>query len=138
MKDIYRKTATAEEVKQEAIERMKLLKLNKQIINEFEKLDKIYVSEIKGNLQKANDEQLEMVKEYEEKKQVRIYHIIHQKTESKDISFFLYVDPNSKEWKAEKRDIELGYECALCFKQTKEIRELGIKVKDGKVNTIVV
>lgn len=126
-----------DKVKQEALERMKILKLNKKVIDEFKTQDIIYVSEIQGDLQKANNEQMLMVKEYEQKKQVKIYHIIHQKTESKDISIFLYVDINSKEWKAEKRDMELGYDCALCFRQIKEIRELGIKVKEGKVNTIV-
>lgn len=120
----------------EAVERMKILKLDKQVISDFETQDIIYVSNIKGKLQKADDEQMELVKQFEEDKQIKIYHIIHQKTSSKDIVYFQYVSNNQNQWKLEKRDLDLGFDGVLCYKITKEIREIGVKAKDGIIAII--
>ncbi len=124
-------------MKQEAIERMKILKLKQDVIENFSKQDIIYTSEIQGDLLKANDEQLQLIKQFELKKNVKIYHIIHQKTESRDILFFLYVSEKEQEWENEKRDLKLAFDCAIVLKKETEIKEIGIKIKDGKVNVVV-
>ena len=78
------------------------------------------------------------IKQYENSKNVKIYHVIKQKTESKDISIFLYVNSNSKNWENEKRDIKLGYDCAIVYTKEEQIREIGIVNKKGKIARIVI
>ena len=79
---------TKKELKQESIERMKLLKLKNEIIEDFTKEDIIYVSNIGGDLQRTDEEDINFIKQYEETRNVKIYHVIKQKTESKEISIF--------------------------------------------------
>ena len=129
---------TQKELKQEAIERMKLLKLKTEIIEAFIKEDTIYVSEIGEDLQKASEEDINFIKQYEKEKNTKIYHIIKQKTEMKDIVIFLFVDSISKDWENEKRDIELGYNCAIVYTKKKEIRGIGHIFTGGKITRIVV
>ena len=129
---------TKKELKQESIERMKLLKLKNEIIEDFTKEDIIYVSNIGGDLQRADEEDINFIKQYEETRNVKIYHVIKQKTESKEISIFLFVDTNCRCWRDEKRDIKLGYSCAIIYTKSKEIKEIGHTFEDGKINRIVV
>ncbi len=124
-------------MKQESIERMKILKLKQDVIEDFSKEDIIYISEVQGDLLKANDEQLQLIKQFELKKNVKVYHIIHQETESRDILFFLYVSEKEQDWKDERRDLTLGFDCVIVLKKETEIKEIGIKIKDGKVNVVV-
>lgn len=127
-----------DELKQECIERMKILKLDEHIIEKFIKENTIYLSDIGGKLEKVNTNELKYIKQYENSKNVKIYHVIKQKTESKDISIFLYVNSNSKNWENEKRDIKLGYDCAIVYTKEEQIREIGIVNKKGKIARIVI
>ena len=123
--------------KDEAIGRMKILKLDKKIIDEYSESETIYVSENQGQVVKANEEQMKILREYEEMRNVKIYHIIRVQTNCKDILYFLYVGNNNQNWNAEKRDNELGFAEALCYKKTKEFREIGLRIRNGKVNVVV-
>ena len=124
------------QMKLEAIERMKILKLNKQAINDFITNNTIYVSNIKGSLQKANEEQMKLVKQYEEERQIKIYHIVHHKTYSKDILYLQYVDNIREHWRVEKRDIDLGFDDVICYKISNELREIRFGTKEGIINFI--
>ena len=117
-----------DELKQECIERMKILKLDEHIIEKFIKENTIYLSDIGGKLEKVNTNELKYIKQYENSKNVKIYHVIKQKTESKD----------SKNWENEKRDIKLGYDCAIVYTKEEQIREIGIVNKKGKIARIVI
>lgn len=127
-----------DELKQECIERMKILKLDERIIEEFTKENTIYISNIGGKLEKVNTYELKYIKQYENSKNVIIFHVIKQKSESKDISIFLYVDSNSRDWKNEKRDIKLGYDCAIVYTKAKQIREIGIVPTKGKITRVII
>lgn len=123
-------------MKLEAIERIKILKLNKQVINDFIANDTIYVSNIKGSLQKANEEQMKLVKQYEEERQIKIYHIIHHKKYSKDSLYLQYVDNVKEHWKIEKRDIDLGFDDVICCRMSKELGEVKVETREGIINFI--
>lgn len=128
----------SEELKQECMERMRLLELNKQVVEDFKNNDIIYVSQIQGKLLKANDEQIKLIKELEQERNIKIYHIIYKKEESTEILCFQYVGNNKHEWVAEKSDIMLGYDGIVFYYIEKGTREIGVKVENGKILEIVI
>ena len=101
--------------KQEAIERMKMLKIYSQAIKEFEKENVINVSEHGGILFWLDDEQQEMVKRFEEKYNAVVYHVIHNYTEFGELYSLLYVSQHETEWDYDKDDIK--HNIMLCRKQ---------------------
>ena len=99
---------TRQEQKTEAIERMKMLKLHSNPIKEFEIEDVINLSEHGGMLYWLNDEQQKMVKDFEEKYNAVVYHVIHDYTEFGEMYSFLYVSDSPNEWEYDRDDLEHG------------------------------
>ena len=91
--------------KEEAIKRMKLMKLFPTIIEEFEKEDVVNMSENGGMLFWLNDKLKELVKEFEEKYNALVYHIIHNYTEFGELYSLFYVSKHKDEWDYDKDDI---------------------------------
>lgn len=126
-----------EKQKQEAIERMKMLKIYTQAIKEFEKENVINVSEHDGILFWLDDEQQEMVKKFEEKYNAVVYHVIHNYTEFGELYSLLYVSQHENEWDYDKDDIR--HNIALCYVVNKdeenfsEFGSIGIKPQYGGV-----
>ena len=123
--------------KQEAIERMKMLKIYSQAIKEFEKENVINVSEHGGILFWIDDEQQEMIKRFEEKYNAVVYHVIHNYTEFGELYSLLYVSQHEQEWDYDKDDIK--HDIALCYVVNKdeenfsEFGSIGIKPQFGCV-----
>lgn len=126
-----------EKQKQEAIERMKMLKIYSQTIKEFEKENVINVSEHGGILFWLDDEQQEMVKRFEEKYNAVVYHVIHNYTEFGELYSLLYVSQHENEWDYDKDDIK--HNIALCYVVNKdeenfsEFGSIGIRPQFGGV-----
>lgn len=127
---------TVEELKQEVIKRMKSLQLQDNVIENFEKENKIYVSEIKGGLVEANDEQMKILREFEKEKNIRIYHIIHLKGKGIDSLCFLYISNDKEKWQAERNEISRCIIEILYYKEIKDVREIGIVLKDGQISIV--
>lgn len=123
--------------KQEAIERMKMLKIYSQAIKEFEKENVINVSEHGGILFWLDDEQQEMVKRFEEKYNAIVYHVIHNYTEFGELYSLLYVSQHENEWDYDKDDIK--HNIVLCYVVNKdeenfsEFGSIGIRPQYGGV-----
>lgn len=123
--------------KQEAIERMKMLKIYSQAIKEFEKENVINVSEHGGILFWLDNEQQEMIKQFEEKYDAVVYHVIHNYTEFGELYSLLYVSQHENEWDYDKDDIK--HNIALCYVVNKdeenfsEFGSIGIKTQYGGV-----
>lgn len=103
---------TIEEKKQEAIERMKTLKLYPNVIKEFEKENIVNMSENGGFLYWLNDEQKEIVSAFEAEHDVLVYHVIHNFTQMGEMLTFLYVSDDEEEWEYDREDLKDGYACA--------------------------
>lgn len=123
--------------KQEAIERMKMLKIYSQAIKEFEKENVINVSEHGGILFWLDDEQQETIKRFEEKYNAVVYHVIHNYTEFGELYSLLYVSQHENEWDYDKDDIK--HNIALCYVVNKneenfsEFGSIGIRPQFGGV-----
>ena len=93
----------------EAIKRMKLLKLDKQCIEAFTK-GKVWESEGFGALYEVNDEEQKIIDKFEASHEgCLVYHMIHNKFEFGECYSILYVSKNKDEWQQDKEDIEDGY-----------------------------
>ena len=93
----------------EAIERMKLLKLDKGCINAFKK-GKVWESEGFGALYELRDKEQAIVDNFEkEHKDCLVYHMIHNVYEFGECYSILYVSPDKEEWESDKADITEGY-----------------------------
>lgn len=93
---------------QEAIERLKLLKLHPNVLNEYIKDNTVNVSE-HGILFWANKEQKEIIQQFEEKHNATVYHAIRSFTSIGEMLSLLYVSKYKSEWKRDKEDLKAGY-----------------------------
>lgn len=125
-----------EDLKQESIRRMKILKLDEKIINDFIEKDVIYVSKIQGEIEVANQNQISLVKEFEKEHKVKIYHIIQLVSKNRNILYFLYVNQKRKYWAQDRKDISLGYIETITVKNLRELRVIGAKIINGKVSVV--
>jgi len=99
---------TREEQKQEALQRMKILKLHENTIREFEKEDLVNLSESGGILYWLDDKQQEYVKKFEKEHNAVVYHCIHDYTEFGEMLAMLYVSDDKIEWGYDRDDLALG------------------------------
>lgn len=98
-----------EEKKIEAIKRMKAWGIFASIIKQFEKED--LVSESAPPLGACfwlNDEQLARVREFEEKNNALVYHVIHSYTNIGEMESYLFVSDYPEEWEMDRQDIGEG------------------------------
>ena len=93
----------------EAIERMKMLKLDNSCIEAFAK-GKVWESEGFGALYEVNDEEQKIINKFESNhKDCLVYHMIHNVYEFGECYSILYVSPDTDEWQRDKEDINEGY-----------------------------
>ena len=93
----------------EALLRMKNLKLHENVINEFKETGKINLSENGGILYWLNDEENNMVRQWEKETGNLVYHVIKNNMEFGLCYSFLYVSPYTDEWLNDDEDLKEGY-----------------------------
>lgn len=126
-----------EDLKQEAIRRMKILRLDTKIIKDYVEKNLIYVSEIRGEYEIANQEQLQLLQKLEVQNNIKIYHIIHLVSKNRNILYFLFITQKRKKWIQERKDISLGYLETIAVKNTRDLEIIGFKTKNGKVSVVI-
>ena len=93
------------EQKLEAIKRMKNLDIYTQAIKEFEKDNVLNKSESGGILFWLDENEKKMVKEFEEKYNATVYHLIHNYTEYGELYSFLFVSQYKDDWDYDNEDL---------------------------------
>lgn len=130
-----------ENIKNECIERLKILGLDSKIINDFEKEGKIYISVIDKAILEATQYNyvLNLIKSFEKDWDVKIYHIISVEEKMKDTIHILYVSKDESTWEAEKEDLKNGYAQAHTLKTVRTYMQnnIGISLADGKIIKVV-
>jgi hypothetical protein len=126
---------TRQEQKQEAIARMKMLKMHENPIREFEEEDRLNQSEHGGILYWLDEQQEQYVKVFEEKHKAVVYHVIHNYTDIGEMLSFLYVSDSPDEWKYDRDDLKQGYAYAYVMnlddEYCSEFGSIGIKPQFG-------
>lgn len=97
----------------EAVERMKLLELYPQVINEFEKEKLLYKSEFFGILYWLDEDEKKIVKDFEEKNHAVVYHIVKSLTPCGTMLSIFYVSDDESEWTLDKEGMGNGVQ--LCY-----------------------
>ena len=101
-----------EELKQEALKRMKLIKLSPQCIKAFETRNKVWTSE-RGMLYEDDDVQ-KLVEAFEkDHRGYLVYHVDHTAFEFGNCYSFFIVSPYKEDWQMETDDLKDGY--AFCY-----------------------
>ena len=99
--------------KQEALNRMKMLHLMKEVIDDFEKNDKVYYSERQNSFFNAtlywldnHQEWAQQVKEFETRTGCLVYHCQLTYTEFGKLLSLFYVDKDEENWEQDRKDIQ--------------------------------
>lgn len=107
---IYKKEASLEEMKQEAISRMELLKLDTQTIQDFERDGSVSLSQQIGDqvfLQPSDGEISERIKRFEQEYDGLVYHVLWADSPMVGECWsLLFVSPTSSDWNGERKYIE--------------------------------
>lgn len=131
-----------EELKQECIKRLKILKLDFKIINEFKDNDKVYVSKIKDGATEVifDNDIIDLIKMFEEKQTIKIYHVIVDE----DNIYMLSVHTNKEIWKEEKADLKKGFTAIVSCDIIHEgivsftATEAGIEINNGRIERVII
>ena len=109
-----------EKQKAEALKRMSILKIMKEVRDDFKENNRVYYSERQNALFNAvlywldnNEEWEEMVKKFEKKHHYLVYHCQLTHLPFGDCLSLLYVSDDEEQWENDKEDLKNGY--AYCF-----------------------
>ena len=125
-------------VKDEAIERMKLLQLHKNVIKEFQDENRLNKSESFGILYWLTDEEQQLVNDFEKEHEgYLVYHIIKTNTVDMGIIYdLLFVSIFEDEWRLEREELKDNIVMSYSVTPFAEIGSIGIKcINDGLVRT---
>lgn len=116
---------TIEEVRKEALERMKKLNFHPNVLSDFNE-GTINKSGLIGILYWLNDEEIKAVREFEAENESIVYHVIHQFTNIGELYSFLYVKLDDEEWEMDNEGLKQREVLAYVWnKTTPEFSELG-------------
>lgn len=130
--------ATKEEMKQEALVRMNILKLYPNVSHDFVIEDKLNFSAYgRGILYWLTDEMRELVKDFEETYGFLVYHIIDDNTVVGRLITLLYISTEKEEWPTDQQDLRDGCPMAYVINRDcdafSEFGTVGVKPINGGV-----
>lgn len=99
------------DIKDEIIQRMKLLHLHPNVIREFEKEQRLNKSESPlGLLYWLTDDEIKLVKKFEQEHQdLSVYHILKSFTRDYGIVYdLLYISKDEEKWKTDRENLTYG------------------------------
>ena len=136
---IYKKEASLEEMKREAIRRMELLKLDAQTVREFEQDGSVSLSQQIGDqifLQPSDDEISARVKRFEQGYKCLVYHVLWADSPMVGECWsLLFVSPASSDWNSERKYIESsGLVYAYVESEMEDgVSEIMVQPQDGSL-----
>lgn len=126
-------TASREEMKQEAIQRLKMLKVHENVIKDLENENTINRSDGPlGLLFWLNEKEKQFVREFENKYNVFVYHVI--KTNTIDFGFIydlLYITDEKEFWQEDKKQLKVGLALSYTKSQFSESGDIAIEKVNG-------
>lgn len=130
-----------EELKKEAIERLRIIGLDSKIIKEFAENNKVYVTRIndKGTEFIFDSKIMDMLKIFEKEKTIKIYHVIIYENDL----YILSVHKHKENWNKEKVELKRGFVtivlCNIIDGGIVELiaRDIGIEIETGKIQRVV-
>lgn len=100
---------TREEMKNEAIKRMRKLGLFSQVIKEFKEEDILHLSESGGYLYWLDEKQKKIVEDFEKESGNIVYHVVRSFTNMGEMLSLLIVSKYEEDWEMDWENIPDGY-----------------------------
>lgn len=126
-----------EEAKAEAVKRLKVLKAHENVLREFKDEGKLNESEHFGAVYWLNDEEKELVEEFEREHDAVVYHVIHQHTNIGELYNLLYVSIEDGEWELDREDLANGRAFVYVINRTmpdcSEFGSIGLEPCNGGI-----
>lgn len=104
-----------EKMKQEAIERMKMLDISPKAIEVFEETEEIGLSVAPLSICGIIPEYKKLINEWEEETECVVYHAIYNGAAVGALLTILFVSDDEEEWALDREDIKSGYPMAYVF-----------------------
>ena len=122
-------------IKDEAIERMELLQLHKNIIEDFKQSNKLNRSENAGTLYWLTDEEKKLVNDFEkENAGTMVYHIIKTITQDLGIVYdLLYVTEDTEDWSIDRKYLQDDLVLSYTITENSESGFIKIKKLNGGI-----
>lgn len=109
-------TVSIEDKKKEAVKRMRMWKIYPETVRQFEKDDLVSESAPPvGACFWLNEEQKARVKDFEEKFNALVYHVIHSFTNIGELENLLFVSDYPEEWDMDHDGIKNGEQISYVF-----------------------
>lgn len=128
----------SEKMKEEAIQRMRILKLYSTVLQDFAANERInYSFSNFGFLYWLDKDMEERVRRFEEKYGYLVYHVIDNPTSIRRMHSYLYVSSNEEEWEQDRQDLKDG--CPIVYVENvddellSEFGSIGIEPRNGGV-----
>lgn len=126
------------EMKEEAIKRMKILQLHQNVLDDFMNESKLNKSDSPlGSLYWLDEEEIKIVKDFEKRHNVLVYHVIHTFSNLGETYELLFVTTEKEEWENEKRDLKNGFAFAqvivIDYDPNSEMGYIGVESKNGGI-----
>lgn len=128
----------SEKMKEEAIQRMRILKLYSTVLQDFAANERInYSFSNFGFLYWLDKDMEERVRRFEEKYGYLVYHVIDNPTSIGRMHSYLYVSSNEEEWEQDRQDLKDG--CPIVYVENvddevlSEFGSIGIELRNGGV-----
>lgn len=100
-------SVTRNEMKNEALARMHILKIHEIAVNDLEKNDMANVSFLGcGILYWPTDKQIELIKKFEDQYNCLVYHGISSTTEIGELVTLLYISQYESDWPTDREDLK--------------------------------
>lgn len=130
--------ANDNELKQECMKRLEILKFDDKVIEDFNVKDKLYVTNMSNEnlVDIAYNEIIQVIKVFEKANNVRIYHIVRVETHNNIVVYLLCVKRNKREWKNEREDLRNGFTEVYSYEVLKNVKNIGIETNLGKITKI--
>ncbi len=122
-------------IKDEAIERMELLQLHKNTIEDFKQSNKLNRSENAGTLYWLTDEEKKLVNDFEkENAGTMVYHIIKTITQDLEIVYdLLYVTEDTEDWSIDRKYLQDDLVLSYTITENSESGFIKIKKLNGGI-----
>lgn len=139
-RDLQKKLLTKEErIKEEALRRMRLLKIDRSIRREFEVENKVYKYD--GiEMCELDEEETAFIKKWEDQTGNRVYYVMDNISFLGEFFTMLYVPKVSGNWKRERDELKQGYPIAYCrnltYNEYSEYGYIKIELCNGAVERI--
>lgn len=104
-----------EKMKQEAVERMKMLDISPKAIEVFEETGEIGLSIAPLSICGIIPEYKKLINEWEEETGCMVYHAIYNGATIGALLTILFVSDDEEEWALDREDIKSGYPMAYVF-----------------------